>query len=389
MSEKLIKIKYRDKDITLIPTAHVSKESAEFVARTIDEIQPDCICIELDQDRYNTMTDPKKYRETNITKIIKEKKVTFMLVNMILGNYQRKLAKDLGSNSGAEMKVGIDKSKELNIPLVLADRNIQTTFKRIWASMNGMDKIKMVSMIISSAFDDEEISEEDLANLQKEDILNSALKEVKEAYPNITSVLVDERDKYLCHKIRNAPGNNIVAILGAAHTVGMQKYFDEEYSIEELDKIPEKKAGSRYGKWILPVIIIALLAFSFTRDPSQGLKQLKSWVIFHSALSGLGVLIAGGHLLTILITMVISPLTALNPLLAAGWFAGLIEAHFDNPAVGDFDKVADDLNSFATMRKNKVIKILLIVILANIGSSLGTFISGLDIFTSFINRLFG
>ena len=385
---ELVEIDYQGKHITLIPTAHVSKESAQLVADTIDAIQPDCICIELDEGRYNTLTDPDKYRQTNITQIIKEKKTGFMLANMILANYQKKMAKQLGNEgSGREMLVGIDKSKQLDVPLVLADRNIQTTFKRVWANLGFKDKINLLSEIFSSIGDDEEITEEDILKLQQSDALQQALAEVSEQYPKITEVLVDERDMYLTYKVKTAPGNNIVAILGAAHTVGMQKYFDMDYSIEELDEVPPKSTLSKVLKWLIPAIIVIAIITSFSFDSELGLSQIKKWVLINGTLSALGTLIAGGHLLSVLVAFIAAPITSLNPLLAAGWFAGLCEAHLTKPTVEDFNNISDDLTSFKGLTRNKVTRILLIVIMANLGSTIGTFIGGLDIFSSLFNRI--
>lgn len=387
MSIELVKLQYKDKQITLIPTAHVSKESVELTRNTIDELKPDCICIELDEDRYNSLKNPDKYKQTNITEIIKQKKVGFMLANLILGNYQRKLAKQLGSKSGQEMMIGIEKSAEMNATLVLADRKIQTTFKRVWASLSLRDKLTLVTTIVSSLFDDEEISEEDLQALQEKDMLNASLKEVSEKFPALSKVLVEERDRYLAYKIKNAPGKNIVAILGAAHTIGIQKYINEEYDIEQFDVVPPKKTSAKIIGWIIPVIIVAAILFSFSFSKEMGLKQIKTWILFNGTLSALGVLLAGGHILSILVAFVASPITSLNPLLAAGWFAGLTEAHFRNPTVQDFDNLNDDLNSLSGLWKNKVTRILLVVVFANLGSTLGSLISGLSIFSNLIDKL--
>lgn len=384
---EIIKIDYQDKHITLIPTAHVSKESAELTEKVINEVQPDSICIELDQDRYNSLTEPEKFRNTDIVKIIKDKKVALMLVNIILSNYQRKLATNLESKNGQEMLIGINKSKELNANLVLADRGVTVTFKRIWANLTIIDKFKLIYMIISSLFDDEEITEEDLAKLQQSDMLSSALEEVSKAFPHITEVLVDERDKYLAHKIKNAPGKNIVAILGAAHTVNVPKYIQQDYSIEEFDRIPEKKLSSKIIGWLIPVAIIVAIIASFNMDASIGLSQIKAWILFNGTLSALGTLIGGGHLITALLSFVVAPITSLNPLLAAGWFAGLLEAKLLKPTVADFDNLATDLNSIKGFWKNKVTKIMIIVVLANLGSTLGTFISGFGIFKKIIDLL--
>ncbi|MBQ6655340.1 MAG: TraB/GumN family protein [Erysipelotrichaceae bacterium] len=387
MENSVIKINLDDKEITLIPTAHVSKQSVELVEKTIDEIQPDSICIELDQDRYNSLTDPDKFKNTDIVRIIKEKRVVMLLVNLILANYQKKMASSLNSTSGAEMMMGINKAKELNAELVLADRSVQTTFKRIWANMGFKDKLQMANAIVSAIFDDEEISEEELANLQQSDILNSALQEVSKQFPKVAEVLVTERDMYLANKIRHAPGNKVVAILGAAHTLNVPKYIEQEYDISQFDVIPPKKTSSRIISWLIPIIIVAAILLSFNINSDIGLKQLKTWIIFNGTLSALGALLGGGHPLSILVAFLAAPITSLNPLLAAGWFAGLTEAWLRKPTVQDFEKLSDDTSTFRGFWKNKVSRILLIVLLASLGSSIGTFVSGLSIFSSLINNL--
>ena len=387
MEVDLIRIELPEKDkvVTLIPTAHVSKNSAEMAAEAIDEIKPDAICIELDEDRYNSLSDPEKYRNTNLSQIIKDKKVSFMLVNLILGNYQKKISKQLGTSSGGEMLVGIQKAKEYNCELVLADRKIQTTFKRIWASLSGKDKIRLIYLIISSLFDDEEITEEDLLKIQQEDQLMAALGEVSKEFPGLSEALVTERDMYIANKIRNAPGKNVVAILGAAHTIGVQQYIHEDYDITQFDEIPPKKPIGKILKWAFPVLILAIIIHSFTIDPDTGWKQIKTWILLNGTLSALGVVIAGGTILSILVAFLAAPLTSLNPLLAAGWFAGLTEAHFRNPTVADFDNLSEDLNSLKGIWHNRVTKVLLVVIFANLGSTIGTIISSLNIFSSLFN----
>ena len=387
MENNVITINLDGKEITLIPTAHVSKQSVELVEKTIDEVHPDSICIELDQDRYNSLTDPDRFRNTDIVKIIREKRVAMLLVNLILANYQKKMAANLSSTSGAEMLMGINKAKELNAQLIMADRSVQTTFKRIWANMGFKDKIQMLSAVISAIFDDEEISEEDLANLQQSDILNSALKVVSVKVPRVAEVLVDERDRYLASKIRHAPGSRVVAILGAAHTLNVPKYIQQEYDISQLDEIPPKKTSSKIIGWVIPVLIIIAILFSFKVNADIGLKQLKTWIIFNGTLSALGALLGGGHPLSILVAFLAAPITSLNPLLASGWFAGLTEAWLRKPTVEDFEKLSDDTSTFKGFWKNKVSRILLIVLLASLGSSIGTFASGLSIFSSLINNL--
>ncbi len=387
MESNIIQINYQDKLITLIPTAHVSKNSVELVNETIDEVKPDCICIELDQDRYNTLTEPEKYRQTDVVKIIKNKQVGMMLVNLILANYQRKLAVNLNNKSGSEMLAAISKAKENNITLVMADRKIKTTFARIWSNQNFFDKIKLLAGIISAIFDDEKLSEEDIAQLQDKDMLNAALNEISQQFPKIKEVLVDERDKYLAYKIKHAPGKNIVAVLGAAHCVNVPNYIQQDYSIAEYDKVKEKTKLQKMSGWIIPALIVIAIIMCFRVDSNVGLKQIESWILFNGSLSAIGVLIAGGHLVSALVAFIAAPITSLNPLLAAGWFAGLLEAKICKPTVADFDSLSEDLNTFKGFRTNKVTKILLVVALANLGSTLGTFVAGLDIIKSIFSNI--
>ncbi len=387
MLENVLKLDYRDKELYLVKTAHVSKDSIEDVRRCVEEINPDAICIELDEQRYERLSNPDKWRETDIIEVIKKKQVGMLLVNTILASFQKRMAKSLGSNTGGEMMEGIRLSKERNIPLVLADRSIKTTFSRIWNELDTKEKFKMLMAIIESIFSDEEISEEDLAKLKEADALEAALGEVSEQFPTIKRVLVDERDQYLCEKIRTAPGKKIVAIIGAAHSLGIEKYLNSPIDINALNKVNKKKGLGTYIKYAIPLIIVLLIALTIFRNRDVGLSQIRSWIIWNGGLSALGVLLAFGHPLSILTALIMAPITSLNPLLASGWFAGLVEAHLRKPKVKDFEDLADDTADIKGFWKNGITRTLLVVVFANLFSSIGTFISGIDIVKKFIESL--
>ena len=387
MNENIVKLNYKDKEIYLVKTAHVSKNSINDVKECIGEVKPDSICIELDEDRYKKISDPEKWSDTAIVKVIKEKKVGFLLVNLILASFQRRMAINMDSNSGAEMLEGIKQAKELNVPLVLADRPIKTTFSRIWNSLGLYEKSKLLVSIIGSIFDDEEISEEDLQALKEADALEAALNEVGKEFPNVKKILVDERDAYLSSKIKNAPGKKIVAIIGAAHAGGIERNLDKDIDINELNVVKKKKGISSIIKWLIPIAIISIIIYTLWSNRDAGLSQIKSWILWNGTLSAIGTLLAFGHPLSILTAFVMAPITSLNPLLAAGWFAGLVEAMIRKPKVKDFENLGEDTNTLKGFWKNRVTRILLIVVFANVFSSIGTFISGLDIFTTFLKNI--
>lgn len=384
-SSNITQLNVNGKEIILIGTAHVSKNSADEVRETIKIELPDSICIELDQQRYEAINQKDKWSNTDIVQIIKSKRAGFLFVNILLSNYQRKLAEQFGIESGQEMMEGIACAKEYGAELVLADRSIQVTFNRIWRGCSFWEKIKVLFSIGLSVVDDEEITEEDLENLKSEDMLTAALSEMGSAFKGVKEYLVDERDQYLAYKIKNAPGDKIVAVLGAAHIPGIKEAIYKDQDIEHLEVIPPKSKVGKVLGWLIPISIIAVIIATFIVNPSSGWEQARSWILWTGLLAALGTFIAGGHILSILTAFVAAPITTLHPLLAAGWFAGMVEAYYRKPKVEDFESLPKDLGSLKGLWHNKVTKVLMVVVFANLGSSLGTWLGGLNIIGIFIN----
>ena len=385
MNENIIRTGYKDKEIYLVKTAHVSKNSVEDVRECFHEADPDAVCIELDAQRLSSIENKDAWRNTDLIEVIKKKQVAYLLVNTILSSFQRRMAKQMDSSSGAEMVEGIKLSRENNRELVLADRPIKTTFSRIWAKLGTKERFKLLVSIISSIFDDEEISEEELQELKSSDALETALKEVGKEFPMVKQVLVDERDQYLAQKIKTAPGKKVMAIIGAAHCNGILRNLENDIDTDELEIVPKKKGLGTVLKWAIPAFIIFMVVYTLFVNKDVGMAQIKSWILWNGTLSAIGVLLSRGHILSILTAFIMSPITSLNPLLAAGWFAGIVEATVRKPKVKDFEDIAEDTSSFKGFFKNGVTRVLLVVIFANVFSSIATVISGLDIFKSFID----
>ncbi|MBC3798193.1 TraB/GumN family protein [Acetobacterium tundrae] len=383
-SSNITRLNVNGKEIILIGTAHVSKNSVTEVRETIEKEQPDSICIELDQQRYDSIEQKDAWSNTDIVQIIKSKRAGFMFVNILLSNYQRKLAEQFGIESGQEMMEGIACAKEYGAELVLADRSIQVTFNRIWRGCSFWEKIKVIFSIALSVVDDEEITEEDLESLKSEDMLTAALSEMGSAFKGVKEYLVDERDQYLSQKIKNAPGDKVVAVLGAAHIPGIKEAINKDIDVSQLEFIPPKSKVGKVIGWMIPIMLIAIIVITFIFNPGSGWEQAKSWILWTGLLAGLGAFIAGGHILSILTAIAVAPITTLHPLLAAGWFSGIVEAHYRKPKVEDFESLPKDLGSFKGLWHNKVTKVLMVVVFTNLGSSLGTWLGGLNIISIFI-----
>lgn len=376
------------KKIYILGTAHVSENSAEEAEELIKEVKPDSVCIELDDERLNTMLHPKEWSETDIVDVIKQKRVAFLLANIILSSYQKRLGSQLNTSVGQEMTSSIKAAEETGSKIVTIDRSIKTTFLRIWRKMSFGGKMKLLFNLIFSFVDDEEISEEDLEELKKQDMLEAALGELSGEFPELKRYLVDERDEFLADGIRNAPGETVVAVVGAAHTIGIDRYIKEESprdKINDINTVPKQGAGGKIAGWVIPAIILAMFVVTYIKNPESMFSQLKQWIIYNGTFSALGVLICGGHILSVLTAFVAAPITSLNPLLAAGWFAGLVQAKAAGPTVKDTQTLAEDVSTLKGFMKNRLTKVLMVVCLGNLGSVIGTFAAGIGMFSILID----
>jgi pheromone shutdown-related protein TraB len=385
--ENITRIYLDGKELILIGTAHVSKKSAQQVKEVIEAEMPDTVCIELDEQRYQSIIDGNKWKDMDIFKVIKEKKATLLLMNLVISSFQKRVAKQFGIKPGQEMIQGIESANEVGANLVLADRNIQITFARIWHGIGLWGKAKLLLQIFASIFNNETISEEELEKIKSQDMLNSMLDDFTVAFPKLKVPLIDERDQYLAQKIKEAPGNKIVAVLGAAHVPGIKEVIKKDHDLEEISKLPPKSKAPKIIAWMIPILILGIIAYTFYSNPTAGIQQTLSWILWNGSFSALGAAIAFGHPLAVITAFLVAPLSSLSPLMAAGWFAGFVQAYFRRPSVVDFENLSEDVYSVKGFWGNKVTRILLIVVLTNIGSTLGTVIGGADVVRLFIENL--
>ncbi len=386
--ENVHRIDLNGRSLILIGTAHVSRKSAAEVKEIIEAEKPDTVCVELCQARYQAITDTDRWRKTDIVKIIRERKAMLLLANLVLSSYQKRLAKKFGIEPGQEMIQGIKSAEETGAALCLADRDIQVTMLRLWRNISFWDKIKLFFQLFLSIFYEEELSEEMLEELKNKDMLSAALEELSRSLPRLKSILIDERDKYLAQKIKSAPGNKVVAVLGAGHIPGIKNVLSRDHDLEALSRVTPAPQYTKVIAWSIPLLIIVLIALTFSADRAAGTEQIMAWVLWNGSLGAVGALAALAHPLSLLTAFLVAPISSLSPLLAAGWFAGLVEALLRKPNIGDFENLADDVQSVKGFWRNKVTRILLVVALVNLGSTAGTIIGGAEIINRFFNTFF-
>ena len=364
------------KTVYIVGTAHVSAQSVQEVRDTVAAVKPDTIAIELCEPRYQSLVKKAAWQHTNIFQVVRQGKAMFLLAQLAMQSFYRRLGKQLEVEPGAEMLAGAACAEETGARLELIDRRIDITLKRVWRHLGYWHRLKLTGVLVEAMFSSETIEAKDIESLKKQDQLESLMGEMGQAFPEIKKRLIDERDIYLAQKLRVAPGERLVAVVGAGHVPGMLKAIQQTMPLAELESLPPPSKWSKIWPWLIPASVVALIAWGFLQGGvERGIDSIYIWVGVTGVLAAVGAALSWAHPLTILSAFVAAPFTTLHPAIAAGWVSGLVEAWLRPPAVGDFEALPEALESFRGFIRNPVIRILLVVVLTNIGSSLGTFVA--------------
>jgi pheromone shutdown-related protein TraB len=379
-----LEVKISD-NIILIGTAHISQESVDEVRKAIETYKPDIVAVELDKRRHDTLTKKIDWEKTPVTSLIKSNNAYFMLAQTFLASVQRRLGEEYGVEPGSEMIAAMQEAEKFHLNVALVDRDITVTLKRAWRTMGLREKLRVFWEFLKAmiGYDEEELEELDLKELMKQDVISQMMEEFSAIAPSAAEVLIHERDQYIAQKILDeSKKGKVLAVVGAGHLKGIQQQLEKKggtVHLQELDQIPKKRMSAvKVVEVAIPAIFFAVIGwiiYSTGIDPWNKIKDIfLIWFLVHGILAGVGVAIARGHPLSILTAFVAAPFTSLEPFFAPGWFAGLVEAKFRKPLIKDFQELSK-MESIRDFFRNKVIRLLMVVALANLGSIIGTIIA--------------
>jgi len=367
--------------LKIIGTAHVSQDSVDEVKDAIYEHQPDVVAIELDRGRYTRLKQQMMGIEQDdtisVTKIIKENKVALFFTSTLLSYFQSKIGADVDVAPGSEMIGAIEASEDLGIPIALIDRDVNVTLQRALNKMGFIEKAKFLFGLLASVFgfgDEEDVDIEDLKNPENIDEL---MEMFKDEAPSVHEVLVHERDAYLAGSIMRIPQDHVIAVVGAGHKPGIEKYLDNPETLPNLRdlEIIDDKKGIPWLKIFLAMIPILFVVIFFLAYFS-GINiawNIYDFIVISMIMGFVGSILSGSKLISAIVGGLVAPLTIIHPLLAAGWFSGLCEAKFRKVRQSDIKNLAH-IESFRDLWNNNIFRILLVVIGTNLGVSIATLV---------------
>ncbi len=378
-----------DRRITLLGTAHVSRASAEKVREMLASGEYDAVAVELCPSRHNAILNPESLAQMDLFQVIRQGKVPMVTASLALGAYQQRLAEQFGIEPGAEMKTAVEIARRDGLPVLLIDREIGTTLKRIYRNVPWWKRLYLFSGLLASLVSSEKVTEEEIERLKEGDMLETAFSQFADQERELFEPLIDERDRYMAARLLEAVESgkhrHILAVVGAGHLSGIRKYLQQPPGkpaevIRELERLPPPSLWPRLIPWAIVALILLGFTIGFLRSPELGWQMVADWVVINGGLAALGAAIALAHPLTIVGAFLAAPLTSLNPTIGAGMVTAAIETWLRKPTVSDFSRLRKDVSHLGGWWRNRVARIFLVFILSTLGSAAGTYLAGFRIF---------
>ncbi|WP_227367738.1 TraB/GumN family protein [Halomonas sp. M20] len=384
-----------DARYTLLGTAHVSRASAEEVRKLIRSGEFDAVAIELCQSRYQSLTNPDALAEQDLFQIFRQGKAGMVAASLALGAFQQRVAEQSGIEPGAEMRAAVNESRDADLPLLLIDREVGTTLKRVYANVPWWQRMGLITGLFGSLLSRQEVSSDDIERLKQGDVLESTFNEFAEQSEALYTPLIAERDRYMALRlVEENPQDryrNVLVVIGAGHLKGLAAHLEQPLpqpptaEREQLEATPQRGRWWKAVPWLITALVLIGFAIGFSRDSELGWQLIGEWFLINGVLSSLGAAIALAHPLTVVATFFAAPLTSLNPTIGAGFVAAGVELALRRPKVRDFSQLRHDVAALKGWWRNRVSRTLLVFLLATVGSAAGTWIAGLRI----AGKLFG
>ena len=389
--EPLAHVQIGNQEVTLLGTAHISHASVLKVKELLSSGVFDAVAIELCPSRYNAMVNPHAIGEMDLFQVLREGKTTMVIANLALSAYQQRLADEFGISPGAEMRAAIEMAEQSDLPVLLIDREVTTTMKRVYRNIPWWQKWNLLSGLLVSIVSREKVSEDEIEKLKEGDVLDATLSQFADSQKGLFKPLISERDQFMAlrlqQELEQSGYHKILAVVGAGHLKGINSYLEQSPAdaneinaqLSELNIVPR---GSRWPKvipWLIVIVILAGFSLGFYRSPDLGWRLVSEWVVINGGLSAFGAAIALGHPLTVLIAFLAAPLTSLNPMVGAGMVTAAAEIYLRKPNVGDFGRLRKDVTHLKGWWKNRVARVLLVFLFSTLGSAIGTYLAGFRI----------
>ncbi len=251
----------------------------------------------------------------------------------------------------------------------------------------------LVGLALDASMEEVEgIDEEfDIEELTDGDVVSAMMEEFRRFSPRGAEALIDERDAFIAHKLNalRANGYNVVAVVGAGHQAGIERYLDQPSTLPEMQSISTtaKKRRFSIGKavgYLFTVGFAAFFVLLLLAGVEDGflLRLFGAWFLINGVFAFSLARLGGAHWSSAGVGGAVAWLTSINPMLAPGWFTGYMELRKRPVNVSDIqtlNEILDDTESPVSdlvdrMFEVPLFRLITVVALTNIGSIIASFL---------------
>jgi len=219
--------------ITLIGTGHVF-DLTQPLLTVLDDKHPDCICVELDAQRYQALLQREQHPNEPT-----QPDTSLPFIYRILARFQENMAHQYGVHAGSEMVTAINYAQSHHLPLELIDADAQRLFTTMWQTMPMREKFKLLLSGVSGLFVSRKQVEKELEKYQND--FDTYLKEIGNKFPTIKKTLIDDRNTYMVTALETLAAQHqcIVALVGDGHIPGISSLLADKHLAYETLRLPD------------------------------------------------------------------------------------------------------------------------------------------------------
>ncbi|MFP4129257.1 MAG: TraB/GumN family protein [Halorhodospira sp.] len=372
-------------EFVLLGTAHISQASTDEVTEEIRHGGYDAVAVELCESRMRAFREPDYLERMDLLQVLRTGRGGLVMASLALGAYQQRLAEQLGVEPGAEMKAAAAEADSHGVELILADREVGVTMRRLYRNVPWWQRLGLLTGLVGSLASSQRVSSEEVERLKQGDLLESTFRELAQSSRALYQPLITERDRYMAARLLEASAGRhrrVLVVLGAGHLAGVAEHLRNPPSAgaaaerAALERMPPPARWPRYLAYLVAAVILSGFAIGFSRSPELGWSLIGTWFLVNGGLSAVGTALAYGHPVTVAGAFLAAPLTSLNPTIGAGFVAAAIELTVRRPRVGDFRELRQHIVRWQGWWTNRVARTLLVFLFASLGSALGTYLAG-------------
>nr|XP_012289807.2 traB domain-containing protein isoform X2 [Aotus nancymaae]XP_012289810.1 traB domain-containing protein isoform X2 [Aotus nancymaae]XP_021524356.1 traB domain-containing protein isoform X2 [Aotus nancymaae]XP_021524357.1 traB domain-containing protein isoform X2 [Aotus nancymaae] len=297
--------------VYVVGTAHFSDDSKRDVVKTIREVQPDVVVVELCQYRVSMLkmdesTLLREAQELSLEKLqqaVRQNGLMSGLMQMLLLKVSAHITEQLGMAPGGEFREAFKEASKVPFcKFHLGDRPIPVTFKRAIAALSFWQKVRLAWGL---CFLSDPISKDDVERCKQKDLLEQMMAEMIGEFPDLHRTIVSERDVYLTYMLRQAArrlelprasdgdgrpwargpceaearaGTNplslptaeprkcvpsvVVGVVGMGHVPGIEKNWSTDLNIQEIMTVPPPSISGRVSRLAVKAAFFGLLGYS-------------------------------------------------------------------------------------------------------------------------------